>query len=219
MIKILFALFTVFIFTFNGFSQISKRKSYYSKKSSNKVSQTINFIGGGVSAGEMSGLSYYGFNFEYGSRVILIKMGNYMNFSMDVSGQTHIFTIESIYEELNYGSMLTGQIVFNFNALTGAYVPSKKSDSGIPLGIYLGPGLLIEAGPPVRTTSNKMSIADLGPYFNLGFRFKLSKSYFFDLKFFGGFLAINETAEGGVNFLFPIGMGNSGKRKTSRYST
>lgn len=200
------------LFSSNTFSQ-GKRKSFYGKKGGAAPTW---FIGGGVLAGDMTGLSFYGPAVEISRKMPVIKMGNYMNFSLDPN-ITAGYGWYSSYTQSGTTQSALVSCAFNFNALAGAYNPVKKSTFGIPVGLFLGPGVMVRAAPSITVNEKTLDPIDFGPYVNFGLRFKVSKGYFFDLKIYGGFTVFNEVAAGGFLFRFPFGMGNSGKRKPNVY--
>ena len=129
----------------------------------------------------------------------IIKLSKNYNFSFDF----HLGSQYAFFENDKklYGSQY-GQLVFNFNALAGSYPPNKKNPVSFPIGFFIGPGLYIVNGG--------YGTQDIGPLLNLGIRIKLSKTYFFDTRFFAAFTVFGETAIGGASLQFPIML-----RKTS----
>ena len=179
--------------TVQGFSQRSKRSSNGGKKNESK--QYVITVSVGMAYGEASNsyetASFYGPHLIFGIRERVIKLSKNYNFSTDFHLGSQFAFLENDTKMYGYQTV---QITFNFNALAGAYPPNKKSPITFPIGFFIGPGLY-----GINGTGT-----DVGPMLNLGFRFKLSKTYFFDLRFFGAFTVFNETAIGGATLQFPI---------------
>jgi hypothetical protein len=175
-------------------------------------------LGAGVSGGDYSGISSVGPYIYFDIRKTAIRLNKYMNFSYDFNigpqasffkGQYIAGTATAVYP--------AAQFTFNFNAMQGATPPSKKGGIKFPVGVFLGPGLYMAAGTYgsvistlsgdiYNKTPKKMSMVDLGPMVNFGFRIKLSKKYFFGLRFYGAFTVVNEVAIGGGGLVFPVNL-------------
>lgn len=190
-----FILLVIIFASVQGFSQRSKRSSHGGKKKDKPMVLTYSV---GMAYGEASNsyetASFYGPHFIFGMRERIIKLGRSFNFSLDFHLGSQLAFLEN--DKKLYGYM-TDQFTFNFNALAGANPSSKKSPISFPVGFFIGPGVYAALGG--------FGAADIGPMINLGFRFKLSKTYFFDLRLFGAY-TVSETAIGGGTLQFPIKM-------------
>jgi hypothetical protein len=175
----------------------------YSQSNKKKSGQYVISISPGMAYGEASNeytaASFYGPHLNFCIRKRVIKLSKNYNFSSELHLGSQFAFLEN--DKKLYGYRV-GQLVFNFNALAGSYPPNKKNPISFPIGFFIGPGIYLLNGG--------YNTADIGPLFNLGFRFKMSKTYFFDLRFFGAFTVFGETAIGGASLQFPIML-----RKTS----
>lgn len=177
----------------HAFSQYHKRKSSGGKKKEKPIIITYSM---GMAYGEASNsyetASFYGPHLIFGIRERIIKLSKNYNFSLDYYLGSQLAFMENDKQLYGYE---TTQLCFNFNALAGSYPPGKKTPISFPVGFFIGPGIYSAIGG--------FGGADIGPMLNFGFRFKMSKAYFFDLRIFGAY-TVTETAIGGGTLQFPI---------------
>ena len=162
-------------------------------------------LGGGVGAGDLGRignigfLSYYGPGANLNYRKTVIKMGKYMNISINLDAFINAAFVDEI-TETKFSVIPVFAPSFNFNLLEGAY-PAKKSRSFF--GFFVGAGMM--AIPMISLTEASGQAPDFGPIANAGFRIRPGKGSYFTIKLFGGVTLQNEVSFGGVGFTFPIG--------------
>ena len=214
-----FVIITLLLFlVVDSYSQSYKKKSKNSKP-------TIISLCAGVTAGEHTGLSSIGPYFMLGIRKTVIRLGNNYNFSLDfnVGPQTSFIKGKYIIGRATVTYPMA-QITFNFNALAGAMPPTKKAAIKFPVGLFLGPGVYLSTGTYGRVVNilssetlnyqpRKISVIDVGPMINFGFRVKLSKRYFFDLRAYGAFTLLNEITVFGGGLCFPVNLGKYANKR------
>ncbi len=165
--------------------------------------------GGGIAGGDYGGLSAYGPNVMLEGRKVISRIGNSFSFTFD--NHLSVFTgFFETYPKTSFALLPSVASAIDFNAYTGA---GRKSRS--PAGGFLGVGVYSTLAPQVvlPNYNSNYSNFDIGPYINLGLRFKTGKKNYLSIKFFGGFTVIQEMGYGGLNILMSI---RTNKRKFSR---
>lgn len=193
----------------DSFAQSNKKKS---KK------PVILSLGAGASGGDYSGISSVGPYLYFDIRKTAIRLNKFMNFSYDINFGPQVSFFKGTYIAGTGTAVYpAAQFTFNFNAMTGATPPTKKAAIKFPVGVFLGPGLYMAAGTYssvisilsgdiYNKTPKKISMIDLGPMVNFGFRVKLSKTYFFGIRMYGAYTMVNEVAIGGGGLVFPVNL-------------
>lgn len=203
------------------YSQPSKQSSSGKKKKNKPLFLNIY---ASMGAGELSTFSFYGPVIGGGLRKTVININKHMNCSFDTHLGNQIAFITLFETDKNIFSIFPFLTMsFNFNAGTGTYPAGKKQALTIPIGGFLGPGILVlpnysnnASGINSRGTGDgKVSVSypDFGPMANFGFRFKTSKTYFFEFRVYAGYTIFGEVAMGGGGFHFPIGMGKQSNKR------
>ena len=188
-----------FFLLFVGFSVFQAQAQMKKKEKSH-----IWNLGGGAGAGDLGKidnlgfLSYYGPSVNLNYRKTIIKMGKYMNISINLDAFINAAFVDEI-TETKFSAIPVFGPSFNFNLMEGAY-PDKKSRSFI--GFFVGAGMM--AIPMISLTEASGQAPDFGPIANAGFRIRPGKGSYFTLKVFGGVTLQNEVSFGGIGFTFPL---------------
>ncbi|GEM_PF-2454396 len=163
-------------------------------------------VGGGVTFGEMTGLTMLGGNLTFEARLRLAQMGR--NFSI-TSNATVIMSFGSatVNKSDKFLFIPSGLITLNINAFSQATAKSKNKFGG-----FLGIGLLVLNPQEGYSSSKGEQISSaVGPGVMAGPRFRAGGS-FIDVRVFGGMTmgGDSEFTYGGINMMWTLGMG--GKR-------
>ncbi len=195
----------LFLISFVLMFSISSLQAQMNKKEKSHIWN----LGGGIGAGDLGRvenigfLSYYGPNVNLNYRKTMVKMGKYMNISINLDAFINAAFVDEI-TKTKFSVIPVFAPSFNFNLLEGAY-PAKKSRSFI--GFFVGGGMMVI--PMISLTEVSNQAPDFGPIVNAGFRIRPGKSFYFTVKVFGGITLSNEISFGGINFTFPLHGKNS----------